>query len=103
MGGIRNLEAELFKALAHPTRIKILELLRDGEKCVCEIVPLLCVGQPTASQHLAILKNSNLAKSEKKGVSVFYSVTNKKIFDILDLAREIIVEDFKEKKKMLNL
>ncbi len=102
MDGIRSIEAGLFKALAHPTRIRILELLRDGEKCVCGIAPLLCVGQPTASQHLAILKNSNLVKSEKRGLSVFYSVTNKKIFDILDLAREIIIEDFKEKKKLLN-
>ena len=102
MEGIRNLEAELFKALAHPTRIKILELLKGGEKCVCEMAPELNIGQPGASQHLAILKNSNLVRSEKRGLSVFYSVTNKKIFDILDLAREIIIEDFKEKKKLLN-
>ena len=64
-----NFKARLFKALGDPTRLKIIEFLRSGEKCVCEIVPHLGLPQPTVSRHLKILRESGLVRFRKDGVS----------------------------------
>jgi len=77
------------KALSDPTRLTIVELLNKGEICACEFVPLTKKAQPTVSQHLRILENAGIIKSRKEGKSVIYSVTNKKIFDLIKIAKEI--------------
>ncbi len=64
----------LFKALAHPTRLQILSLLLEGEVCVCKIVAILDLPQSTASRHLAILKNSGLVADRPDGTWVHYSL-----------------------------
>lgn len=69
-----NDTAELFKALAHQTRLKILSLLLDGEVCVCRIMAVLQLPQSTASRHLAILKNAGLVKDRPDGTWVHYSL-----------------------------
>jgi ArsR family transcriptional regulator len=81
--------SKLLKALSDPTRLKIMELLNKGEICACEFVPLTKKAQPTVSQHLRILENAGIIKSRKEGKSVIYSVTNKKIFDLIKIAKEI--------------
>ena len=79
-----NFKARLFKALGDPTRLKIIEFLRRGEKCVCEIVPYLGLPQPTVSRHLKILKESGLVRFRKAGVRRLYSLTSPAILDIVD-------------------
>jgi ArsR family transcriptional regulator len=91
----------MLKALAHPTRIKILEMLREGEKCVCEMLPFLHLEQPNVSQHLAILRNSGIVEAEKRGPSVFYRLKNEKLAQILALLDQIILEELKESQKVL--
>ena len=73
--------ADTIKALADPTRIKIIYLLKNGELCVCEIMAALDKPQPTVSHHLNILKNAGLLKWRKEGVWIHYRLSNTKILD----------------------
>jgi len=74
--------SRLFKALANETRLKILMLLSvRGEMCVCELMSVLRLTQPTASHHLGILKNAGLIRERKSGRLVFYSVANVKLLE----------------------
>jgi len=63
-------EAEIFNALAHPTRLEIIELLREGEACVCHIQAMLGQRQAFISQHLNVLRNVDLVSSRKEGLRV---------------------------------
>lgn len=76
--------AKVFKALSDPVRLQILDFLRDGEKCVCEIIPHVGLIQPVVSRHLKILKDSGLLKDKKDGSKRFYSVTDNRIFLLVD-------------------
>ncbi len=81
--------AEFFKALAHPLRIKILDALREGEVGVNELSSRLGVEQSTLSQQLAILRKSNIVEGRKEAQSVFYSVRDPAIFQLLDEAKKV--------------
>ena len=92
---VLELKAEILKALAQPTRLKILELLRNGEKCICEIVPAINGEQSNISRHISLMQKSHLVTTRKDGVRVMVKVKDPKIFDILDsigllLKRQII-------------
>jgi DNA-binding transcriptional ArsR family regulator len=76
--------ADTIKALADPTRLKIIYLLKRGELCVCEIMAALVKPQPTVSHHLNILKNAGLLKWRKEGVWIHYRLSNMKILDNID-------------------
>ncbi|MFN8674628.1 MAG: metalloregulator ArsR/SmtB family transcription factor [Candidatus Sericytochromatia bacterium] len=89
MEKIRVFKAEFFKVLSNPVRIAILDSLRDGEVSVNEISSIVKQEQSVISQHLAILRNKNLVRYRKQGSSVFYSITDKNIFKLLDDALEI--------------
>ena len=79
-----RLKVKVFKALADPVRLKIIEFLRDGEKCVCEIIPHVDIAQPLVSRHLKILRDSGLVRVRKEGNRRYYSVTDPNIFKIID-------------------
>jgi len=81
--------AEFFKALAHPVRIKILRLLRPGEKSVTELQETLGLEPSAVSQQLAILRTKNLVVARKDGAKAIYTVRDPQIFQLLDCAREI--------------
>jgi DNA-binding transcriptional ArsR family regulator len=89
MGQLSTFKAEFFKALAHPLRISILDALRDGELTVNEISQRFEVEAANASQQLAILRNRNIVTARKKGSKVYYSVSDKSLFKLLDVARDI--------------
>src|SRR4030043_2446409 len=80
----RRLEARVFYALSDPVRIEILEFIRDGEKCVCEIVPHLSLIQPVVSRHLKILKDAGIVRCRKDGTKRMYSVVDSRIYNIVD-------------------
>ncbi|HEX5082646.1 MAG TPA: metalloregulator ArsR/SmtB family transcription factor [Blastocatellia bacterium] len=86
---LSSFKAEFFKALAHPLRISILDALRDGELTVNEISQRFSVERANASQQLAVLRNRNIVVARKEGSSVYYSVTDQTIFNLLDVARDI--------------
>jgi len=79
-----KLKAKVFNALSDPVRLEILEFLREGEKCVCEITPHVRIIQPLVSRHLKILKDCGLVKHRKDGNRRLYSVTDPVIFKIID-------------------
>ncbi len=65
-------KARIIKALAHPTRLLIVEELSHGERCVCELKALIGAAMPTVSRHLGVLKGAGILEGEKRGVQVFY-------------------------------
>jgi len=82
-------EVDVFKALADPTRLKILECIKDSEKCICEIIPYTGKSQPNVSQHLRILRTSGLIEERKKGTYLFIKVSKKQIFDVIKLVQKL--------------
>ncbi len=82
----RTLEfkARVFKVLGDSNRIKIMEFLRDGERCQCEIIPILEQSQPTVSRHLRLLEETGLLQSRRDGNKVFYGAADERVYDILD-------------------
>lgn len=79
-----KMESRFFKALANETRIKILKLLSLRRMCVCEIMVALNLTQPTASHHLGILENVGIAKGEREGKWIFYSIANPNVTKIFE-------------------
>ena len=86
---IVNFKAEFFKALAHPIRIRILDCLRNGEKGVNELSEALQIEPANVSQQLAILRVRNIVVGRKSGSNVYYSVSDRTIFKLLDVAKNI--------------
>lgn len=84
MEDLYQFRAKIFKSLADPLRLQILEFIREEEKCVCEIVPHLAVSQPLVSRQLKILRNRGLVTFRKDGTKRLYSVTEPQIFKIID-------------------
>ncbi len=82
-------EADVFKALADPTRLKILECIRKGEKCICEIIPYTGKSQPNVSQHLKVLKNAGIIEERKEGTRIMLKIFDREIYKIIDLAKHI--------------
>ncbi len=82
-------EVVIFKALADPTRLKIIELLKHGEKCICEIIPETDKSQPAVSQHLKILKNAGIVSERKNGTRVIVWVSKKEVFSLIDQVKKL--------------
>jgi DNA-binding transcriptional ArsR family regulator len=86
---IQHFKADFFKALAHPLRIRILEILCEGDRSVNEIQNLLRSEGSTVSQQLAVLRNKNVVYGVKEGTTVVYSLRDPLIKDLLQVARQI--------------
>lgn len=97
-----QLVSNVFKALAHPTRIQIVKLLRSGELCVCDILPNLDSEQSNTSQHLTVLKNQGIVESKKDGSKVIYSIKNNEVYEMIDLAEAMILRQIEETKTSLS-
>jgi len=89
MTDLGRFKAEFFKALAHPLRIAVLDMLREGELGVNELCGLLKAEQSTLSQQLAVLRNRDIVVARKEGLNVYYSVRDKTVFKLLDVAKQI--------------
>jgi len=89
---LNKFKARIFKALSDPVRLEIVEFLRGGEKCVCEIIPHVKIAQPLVSRHLKILKDCGLVKERREGNRRLYSVTDREIFKIIDVVASELVE-----------
>ena len=93
--------AEFFKALAHPVRIRILRLLRSGEKSVTELQQTLGLESCAVSQQLAILRLKNLVVARKEGTKALYAVRDTQIFQLLDSAKEMFDRHLIDSRAML--
>ena len=98
---LRQFKASIFQALAHPTRIAIVEALRDGELSAGAIIERLGLEQANASQHLSILRTKQVVNSRKEGNQVFYSVRDPLLIDVLDIMRRYFQAHVEEAISML--
>jgi DNA-binding transcriptional ArsR family regulator len=85
-----QLKAEFFKTLAHPARIRVLELLSEREHAVSEMLPEVGIEPAHLSQQLAVLRRANLVVSRKEGSAVFYALTSPDVAELLAVARKIL-------------
>jgi ArsR family transcriptional regulator len=98
---LRRFKADLFQALAHPTRIAVLELLSDGELSAGTLIEKLGMEQANVSQHLAVLRSKHLVSNRRVGNQVFYSVRDPIIIEVLKLMRTYFHAHLKESLGML--
>jgi DNA-binding transcriptional ArsR family regulator len=98
---LRRFKAEVFQALAHPTRIHIVECLRDGELPVSTILERIGVEPANMSQHLAVLRAKQLVVSRKEGNQVFYALRDPLLIQVLDTMRRYFQAHLEEALAML--
>ena len=98
---LRQFKASIFQALAHPTRIAIIEILRDGELSAGTIIERLAIEQANASQHLSILRTRQIVTSRKEGNQVFYTVRDPLLIEVLDVMRRYFQAHVEEAMSML--
>jgi ArsR family transcriptional regulator len=82
---------EMYKALGHPIRLDILRILKEGPRCVCDILPGLDSEQSNASQHFTVLKNAGILKRYRKGSQMMYEVIDPMIYQLISLSEEILI------------
>jgi DNA-binding transcriptional ArsR family regulator len=99
---LRTFKADFFQALAHPTRIAIIEQLCEGELSAGALIERLGMEQANASQHLSILRSKQLVKNRKVGNQVFYSLRDPLLIQILDIMRQYFFTQLSEGQAMLN-
>ena len=98
---LRRFKADIFQALAHPTRIAIIELLEGGELSAGELMEKLGMEQANISQHLAVLRSKQLVVNRKAGNQVFYAVRDPIIIKVLALMRRYFQKHLKETQGLL--
>jgi len=101
MRELYNLHAEICKVFSNPTRLEILDILRDKELSVTELVEKTKLSQANISQHLAIMKSKGIVVSSRNGKNIYYKLENKKIINAFDIIREILVEKLKKSEKII--
>ncbi len=98
-----DFKAAVLKALAHPNRLRILEALRHDDICNCELGPKLGLEQSNLSRHLLALAEAGLVVAHKEGVRMIYSITDSRVFKVLDLAGEIAKRQLAERAEILEI
>lgn len=99
---LRRFKAEIFQALAHPTRIALVELLAEGEQAAGKLIELLGLEQANASQHLAVLRAKQVVTTRRAGNQVYYSLRDPVLADVLRLLREYFYAQLSETASMLD-
>lgn len=87
--------ARVIKAMAHPTRLFIIEELERGERCVCELQALIGADMSTVSKHLSILRNAGIIQDERRGVQIFYSLRVPCILNFFGCVEAVIKSNHK--------
>lgn len=98
---LRQFKAGIFQVLAHPTRIHIIECLRDGEVSVADLLAAIPVEPSNLSQHLAALRSKGLTVQRREGTSVFYSLRDPLLIEVLDTMRRYFKSHLEEALEML--
>jgi ArsR family transcriptional regulator len=98
---IAEIKAELFKALGHPARIRILEVLSDGERSVGELQPLVGIELSHLSQQLAVLRRARLVTTRKEGAQVIYAVKDDLVVELLRVAKRLLISSLSETSDLL--
>lgn len=96
------MKAELFRALAHPARIRALEVLADGERSVGELQPLVGIELSHLSQQLAVLRRAGLVSSRKDGTSVVYAIRDATAVELLRVAKQLLINSLAQSTDLLS-
>ena len=98
---IAEIKAELFRALAHPARIRALEVLAKGERSVGELQPLVGIESSHLSQQLGVLRRAGLVSTRKEGSSVIYGVRDPELVELLSVAKRLLINSLTESTGLL--
>ncbi|MFP4145650.1 MAG: ArsR/SmtB family transcription factor [Phycisphaeraceae bacterium] len=96
-----EMQAQVISALAHPIRVAIADLLKDGEVCVCEIAERIGAERSNTSRHLAIMLKARVVKTRKDGLQVYYSLRTPCVLSFLSCATRTIQQNIEEQAKAL--
>lgn len=96
-----DVQAEILKAIAQETRLSILELLRNGERCVCEIFPVINYEQSNVSRHLNMMQKAGILTRRKDGLKIFYAIKHPEVLEIIDLAGAIMKREVGSRHDLL--
>jgi ArsR family transcriptional regulator len=94
-----EMQAEICKTLTNPKRIEILNVLKNDEKTVTELVNALGASKANVSQHLAVMRHKGILNTRREGVNIFYRVANPKVIEACTLMKEVLFEQHVAKKK----
>ncbi|MFI5449973.1 MAG: ArsR/SmtB family transcription factor [Candidatus Bathyarchaeia archaeon] len=97
---IYTLQADLCKALSHPTRLQILDLLSERERTVEELTKILGTGQSNLSQHLAALRQRRLVAARRQGVNVYYTLSTPKIAEACNLTKKLLLDLLERERRV---
>ncbi len=93
--------ADILKALGQSTRMKIIDFLREGERCVCEIFPAIGEEQSNTSRHLNLMLSSGILTKRKDGIKIYYAVKHPEVLKIVDLATLIMIQEINGRQRLL--
>jgi DNA-binding transcriptional ArsR family regulator len=85
-------QAQILKALAHPSRLLIVEELGKGERCVCELTEMIGADTSTVSKHLSVMKNAGIIDYEKRGTSMYYSLKMNCVLNFFSCVNKVLKE-----------
>ncbi len=98
---IHQVKAEFFRTLGHPSRVRVLELLKDGEMTVGDLQAELGIDSSGTSQHLGAMRRQGILEARKAGTSVYYSVRDPRVFQMLESARQVIGSHLEQANALL--
>src|SRR3989339_669593 len=101
MKELYEIHAEMCKVFSNSTRLEILNLLRDKELSVTELIKKTKLSQANIYQHLSIMKSKNIVTSDRKGKNIYYKLTNPKIIKAFDILREVLAERLRKNGKII--
>lgn len=98
---LSEVKAELFKALAHPARVRVLEVLVDGEQPVSGLQPLVGIESSHLSQQLGVLRRAGMVVTRREGSSVYYSLRDPLVAELLAVARQLLMASLSQSRALL--
>ena len=101
MKEIYKIHAEMCKIFSNPIRLEILNLLRDKEMSVTELIKMSKLSQVNISQHLSIMKSKGIVVSQREGKMIYYKLSNPKIIKAFDIIREVLTERLEKNREIL--
>ena len=99
---IFEMQAEICKTLTNPKRIEILNVLRNEERTVTELVNAVGASKANVSQHLAVMRHKGILTTRREGVNIFYRVANPKVIEACSLMKEVLFEQHMARKKTVS-
>ena len=101
MSDTNTYRADILKALAQPTRLKIIDFLRNGERCVCEIFPAIGEEQSNTSRHLNLMQSAGILSRRKEGIKIFYAIKHTEILNIVDIATLLVKQEIAGRHELM--